>query len=256
MMSTISNKRTSLLVAISLVSVAGLIVWLLTPAPLRLQQIRAGKGPMSVSIDNEGIVRVRDAYVVASPIAATVERITLRIGDPVMRGDVIAWLAPLPVDMQAKEQTLARMKAAEARWTEALLQQSEAEITHELARHELERRQALARDHFISPQALEQFIVRESTMRAAARAAVHAVVRAPERRLPVRAPASGRVLAISQQSERTIAAGQPLIIMGDPLRMEAVVDVLSVDAVKVQPGMRMQLQNWGGDAPLAHPPYR
>jgi HlyD family secretion protein len=68
--------------------------------------------------------------------------------------------------------------------------------------------------------------------------------------LPVRAPASGRVLAISQQSERTIAAGQPLIIMGDPLRMEAVVDVLSVDAVKVQPGMRMQLQNWGGDAPL------
>jgi HlyD family secretion protein len=267
MISTISNKRTSLLVAISLLSVAGLIVWLLTPAPLRLQQIRVGKGPMSVSVDNEGIVKVRDAYVVASPIAATVERITLRIGDPVMRGDVIAWLAPLAVDLQAKEQTLARMKAAEARWTEAVLQQSEAEISHELARHELERRQALVREHFISPQAMEQFIVRESIARAAARAAqartnaalaviaearaaVNAVVRAPERRLPVRAPASGRVLAISQQSERTIAAGQPLIIMGDPLRMEAVVDVLSVDAVKVQPGMRMQLQNWGGDAPL------
>lgn len=267
MMSIISNKRTSLLVAISLVSVAGLIVWLLTPAPLRLQQIRVGKGPMSVSIDNEGIVRVRDAYVVASPIAATVERITLRIGDPVMRGDVIAWLSPLPVDLQAKEQTLARMKAAEARWTEALLQQSEAEISHELARHELERRQALVRDHFISQQAMEQFIVRESTARAAARAAqartkaalaavaearaaVHAVVRAPERRLPVRAPASGRVLAISQQSERTIAAGLPLIIMGDPLRMEAVVDVLSVDAVKIKPGMRMLLSDWGGDAPL------
>lgn len=267
MISKISQKRTILLIAIGLLSVAGLLAWLLTPAPLRLQQISVGKGPMSVSVDNEGIVKVRDSYVVASPIAATVERIALRIGDPVMRGDVIAWLSPLAVDLQAKEQTLARMKAAEARWTEAVLQQSEAEISHELTRHELERRQALVRDHFISPQAMEQFIVRESTARAAARAAqartkaalaavaearaaVHAVVRAPERRLPVRAPASGRVLAISQQSERTIAAGLPLIIMGDPLRMEAVVDVLSVDAVKIKPGMRMLLSDWGGDAPL------
>lgn len=267
MISKISNKKSVLLIAIGLLSVVALIVWLLTPAPLRLQQVRVGKWPMSVSVDNEGIVRVRDAYVVASPIAATVERITLRTGDPVTRGDVIAWLAPLPVDLQAKEQRLARMKAAEARWAEAVLQQREAKINHELAQHELERRQALLRDHFISPQAMEQFIVRESTARAAARAAqartqaalaavaearaaVNTVVRAAERRLPVRAPASGRVLAISQQSERTINAGLPLMIIGDPLQMEAVVDVLSVDAVKIKPGMRMLLRDWGGDAPL------
>lgn len=139
MSSIISNRKTVLLLAISLLVIAGLLTWLLTPAPLRLQQIRAAKGPMSVSVDNEGIVRVRDAFVVASPVAARVERITLRTGDPVSRGDVIAWLFPLPVDLQTREQTLARMKAAEARWSEAVLQQSEAEMSHTLARRELER---------------------------------------------------------------------------------------------------------------------
>ena len=267
MNSNIANKRTILLAGISLLLILSLLTWLLAPAPLQLQLMHVGKGPMIVSIDNEGIVRVRDAYVVASPVAATAERITLRTGDQVLRGEVVAWLSPLSVDLQAKEQTLARMKAAEARWTEAAFHQNDAEMNHQLARHELERHQALVRDQFISPQALEQLIVRENAARAAAlaaqartkaalavvaeaRAAVNTVVRAPERRLPVRAPASGRVLAISQQSERTIAAGLPLMTIGDPLHMEAVVDVLSVDAVKIKPGMRMLLKDWGGDAPL------
>ena len=267
MNSNIANKRTILLAGISLLLILSLLTWLLAPAPLQLQLMHVGKGPMIVSIDNEGIVRVRDAYVVASPVAATAERITLRTGDQVLRGEVVAWLSPLSVDLQAKEQTLARMKAAEARWTEAAFHQNDAEMNHQLARHELERHQALVRDQFISPQALEQMIVRENAARAAAlaaqartkaalavvaeaRAAVNTVVRAPERRLPVRAPASGRVLAISQQSERTIPAGLPLITIGDPLHMEAVVDVLSVDAVKIKPGMRMLLKDWGGDAPL------
>ena len=267
MNSNIANKRTILLAGISLLLILSLLTWLLAPAPLQLQLMHVGKGPMIVSIDNEGIVRVRDAYVVASPVAATAERITLRTGDQVLRGEVVAWLSPLSVDLQAKEQTLARMKAAEARWTEAAFHQNDAEMNHQLARHELERHQALVRDQFISPQALEQMIVRENAARAAAlaaqartkaalavvaeaRAAVNTVVRAPERRLPVRAPASGRVLAISQQSERTIAAGLPLMTIGDPLHMEAVVDVLSVDAVKIKPGMRMLLKDWGGDAPL------
>ncbi len=267
MNSNIANKRTILLAGISLLLILSLLTWLLAPAPLQLQLMHVGKGPMIVSIDNEGIVRVRDAYVVASPVAATAERITLRTGDQVLRGEVVAWLSPLSVDLQAKEQTLARMKAAEARRTEAAFHQNDAEMNHQLARHELERHQALVRDQFISPQALEQMIVRENAARAAAlaaqartkaalavvaeaRAAVNTVVRAPERRLPVRAPASGRVLAISQQSERTIAAGLPLMTIGDPLHMEAVVDVLSVDAVKIKPGMRMLLKDWGGDAPL------
>ena len=220
-----------------------------------------------MSVDNEGIMRVRDTFIVASPIAATIERITLRTGDTVMRGDTVAWLLPLSIDLQAKDQALARLQAAQARWSEATLQQREAEIIHELAKHELERQRLLVRDHLISPQALDQLIARENTARAGVstaqartkaaqasitevRAAVNTFTRAAEGKTPVLAPASGRVLSINQQSERTIAAGLPLMTIGDPTQVEAVVDVLSIDAVKIRPGMRMLLRDWGGDTPL------
>jgi len=212
-------------------------------------------------------VRVHDAYVVTSPIAATIERVVLRTGDTVMRGDVLAWLLPLSIDLQSREQTLARLQAAQARWSEATLLQRETEINHTLAKNELERQKSMVQDHFISPQPLDKLIARESTAQAAvstakartkaaqaavseARAAVNTFTRAAERKIPVLAPASGRVLSVAQQSERTVGAGLPLMTVGDPGQMEAVVDVLSVDAVKIQPGMRMLLRDWGGDTPL------
>ena len=261
------NIKKIVLITIALSAVILLITWLLTPAPLRLELVRAEKGSLKVSIDNEGIVRVRDAYVIASPITGTIARIMLRTGDSVSRGDVVAWLLPLSLDLQAREQTLARLQAAQARWSQATLQQREAEINHELAKHDLERQQTLVRENFISAQMLDQLITRESITRAAAnsakagtksaeaavaeaRAAVNTFAHATDRKIPVLAPASGRVLSITQQSERTIAAGAALMTIGDPLQMEAVVDVLSVDAVKIRPGMRMLLRDWGDDAPL------
>ena len=261
------NIKKIVLITIALSAVILLITWLLTPAPLRLELVRAEKGNLKVSIDNEGIVRVRDAYVIASPITGTIARIMLRTGDSVSRGDVVAWLLPLSLDLQAREQTLARLQAAQARWSQATLQQREAEINHELAKHDLERQQTLVRENFISAQMLDQLITRESITRAAAnsakagtksaeaavaeaRAAVNTFAHATDRKIPVLAPASGRVLSITQQSERTIAAGAALMTIGDPLQMEAVVDVLSVDAVKIRPGMRMLLRDWGDDTPL------
>ena len=261
------SQKKILLIVIAVLSAIAMITWILAPAPLQLELVRAEKAALSVSVDNEGIVRVRDAYLVTSPVAATIERIVLRTGDTVTRGDVLAWLLPLSVDLQSREQILARLQAAQARWSEATLQQREAEINHALAKNDLERQKALVRDHFISPQALDQLIARESAARAAvgtaqartkaaqatvieARAAVNTFTRATERKIPILAPASGRVLSVTQQSERTIGAGLPLMTIGDPGQMEAVVDVLSVDAVKIQPGMRMLLRDWGGDTPL------
>lgn len=260
-------RKKILLIVIAVLLAIAMITWILAPAPLRLQLVRAEKAALSVSVDNEGIVRVRDAYLVTSPIAATIERLVLRTGDTVTRGDVLAWLLPLSMDLQSQEQTLARLQEAQARWSEATLQQREAEINHTIAKNELERQKALVRNHFISPQALDQLIAHESIARAAvsaaqartkgaqatvneARAAVNTFTRATERKMPVRAPASGRVLSVTQQSERTIGAGLPLMTIGDPDHLEAVVDVLSGDAVIIQPGMRMLLRGWGGDTPL------
>ena len=63
-------------------------------------------------------------------------------------------------------------------------------------------------------------------------------------------PVSGRVLRVLQESATAVTPGMPLIEVGNPTNLEIVVDVLSSDAVKVQPGARMLLEHWGGDQPL------
>jgi HlyD family secretion protein len=67
----------------------------------------------------------------------------------------------------------------------------------------------------------------------------------------VRAPVDGRVLRLIQESERVVVAGTPLLEIGDPDNLELVVDLLSVDAVKVIEGATASIDGWGGTPLLA-----
>lgn len=69
-------------------------------------------------------------------------------------------------------------------------------------------------------------------------------------RTQVRAPAAGRVLRVLEESARFVSAGTPLLELGDPGQLELVIDVLSTDAVKIQPGDLIQVQQWGGEQTL------
>ncbi len=60
------------------------------------------------------------------------------------------------------------------------------------------------------------------------------------------APVAGVVLRIPQQSEATVAAGTPLLDIGDPARMEVVAELLTTDAVQARPGTRTVIERWGG----------
>jgi HlyD family secretion protein len=62
--------------------------------------------------------------------------------------------------------------------------------------------------------------------------------------------ASFQVLRVVQESEAIVAPGQPILELGDPRDLEVEVDVLSADAVKIRPGARVMLEQWGGDEPL------
>lgn len=66
----------------------------------------------------------------------------------------------------------------------------------------------------------------------------------------IHSPISGRVLRVFQESSAVVTAGTPLLELGDPDDLEVVVDVLSQDAVKIQPGDPVLLEHWGGDRPL------
>ncbi|MBI4785307.1 MAG: HlyD family efflux transporter periplasmic adaptor subunit [Oscillatoriophycideae cyanobacterium NC_groundwater_1537_Pr4_S-0.65um_50_18] len=55
-------------------------------------------------------------------------------------------------------------------------------------------------------------------------------------RTNIYAPGAGRVLRIHQKSAQFVTAGTPLLEIGDPAKLELVIDVLSTDAVQIKPG--------------------
>lgn len=64
--------------------------------------------------------------------------------------------------------------------------------------------------------------------------------------MPVSSPIDGRVLEILQTSEGVVQAGTPLLTLGDPRALEVVIDVLTRDAVLIQPAAAVTLVQWGG----------
>jgi HlyD family secretion protein len=72
----------------------------------------------------------------------------------------------------------------------------------------------------------------------------------PRPLIELRTPVSGRVLRVLEKSERVVPAGTPILILGEPAKIEIVADVLSTDAVKIQAGALVLLLGWGGDYPF------
>jgi HlyD family secretion protein len=253
------------------VSAALALAWLLlAPAPLRMELESVVVQPMQVSVDNQGQVRIHDKYVLAAPVAARLARSMLDDGDPVKKGQVLAVLYPLPMDPRQRDQAQARLESARALAREAGLRVRRASTDLQLASSERSRIERLVREHFVSPQAMEKARSAESAAHAEAEAArareqaAQADVRAAEaaliaadlaagndqRPLPLSSPVDGYVLRVHEKSERTVAAGTPLVSVGDPANYEVVVDVLSTDAVKIRPGQTMWLDDWGGGQSL------
>jgi HlyD family secretion protein len=75
----------------------------------------------------------------------------------------------------------------------------------------------------------------------------HPYVESDQGRLLLRAPIDGEVLRVFEESARTLAAGTPILEVGDTRNLEIVADYLSEDAVKVKPGMMVMVAGWGGE---------
>jgi HlyD family secretion protein len=253
------------------VLVAAMAAWLLTPKPLPVDTALAETGPMEVTVDEEGEVRVHDRFVIAAPVAGKLTRVDLHDGDPVKAGDVVAELEPAPLDPRSRDEAIARMAAAKAlvRAAEQGVQQAAAEL--EQARRERDRMEKLAADRFIAEEAADKSRTlavtaeaglaaaraRESATRSELKAAEAALLGLPgtaggsRRLVRLTTPVAGRVLRIAEKSEHTVGAGTLIMTIGDPKRFEIVADVLSTDAVRIRAGASARLEDWGGERPLA-----
>ncbi len=67
----------------------------------------------------------------------------------------------------------------------------------------------------------------------------------------VYSPVSGKILRIIEKDERIVAAGTPILEIGNSGNLEIVVDVLSAQATQIKPGDKMLIENWGGSQPLS-----
>jgi HlyD family secretion protein len=195
-----------------------------------------------------------------------VQRLALREGDVVQTGDAVATIVMPPVFETERAALVARVDAAHAaelqadsRVTQARQALAQAVRDHQRARSLLdaggiaERDEELAaltetnrRTEFGTAEAQRRISVAELAQARAALASASATTGAT---VAVRAPVTGRVLGMPERSARVVAAGTPLLTLGDPRTLEIAADVLSSDAAVMRRGKRVILRGWGG-APL------
>ncbi|MFO1400941.1 MAG: efflux RND transporter periplasmic adaptor subunit [Steroidobacteraceae bacterium] len=249
---------------------AVLLLLALRPAAVEVEVAGVTRGPLELTSDELGETRSHDRFVVAAPVAGRLRRVPLHEGDAVAAGQVVATLAPLPLGARERDEQRARVAAAEAGERSARAQLQHASEDLGQARRERERLDALLARGLVAQQQVEQArnaaITLADEVEAAqgrvtaaaaelrgARAGLVALAdaaRGGAALVELHAPAAGRVLRIAEPSERVVAAGTPILVIGDLAHLEVVMEMLSTEAVKVAPGMPARLEDWGGAQPL------
>lgn len=248
-----------------------LLLVALWPAATPVDSRPVTRGPLEVTVEDEGETRVRDRFVVSAPVAGRLLRIELEAGDPVCRGDVVATLLPgepTPLDARTRAEAEAALAAARAKLGQLEAERQRSEAALAFARSELTRQRGLAQEQIVAGQQLESAEIRERDAQEAVKSAVFAVAAAKEqvrmaearlifaagaprgRPLELRSPIDGLVFKRRHESEAVVPAGEPLLDLGDPAKLEIVSDLLSTDAVKVKAGAFARVEQWGGDRPL------
>lgn len=255
---------------------AALLAVALWPRPEPVTLAAVELGPMHVTVQDEGKARVRELYTVAAPIAGELDRIDLEPGDPVTAGEtVVARIRPTDapfLDPRSEAEARAGVEAARAAVALAEAELESARATRDYARQDFQRMRVLAERGSISRSRLDQAeaALRTADAQVAAAEAALALRREELARaratlieptpnpvgprsgccVSVTAPISGQVLRLERESGGPVAAGAPLLVLGDPGQLEVVVDLLSTEAVKVAPGAAATIGGWGGEAPL------
>ncbi len=263
--------------------VLGVIVTLVTawmPKPVPVDGTQAETGRLLVTVNESGRTRVKDRYVVSAPLAGNVARIGLHPGDHVEEGQELAQiysLEPPLMDARSREQATARVSAARAAARQARATQERISTSATFAAREAERQRGLAERGSVAPIAAERAELESKTAQEELSSAAFAVRvadyelrvaeaalnrqggptgRAPaateegDEQVMVHAPVAGKVLRVIQESEGVVQAGTPLLEIGDASALEIVVDVLTSDAVHIEPGARVLIERWGGPETL------
>jgi len=272
----LSRRLIFSLLALALV-VAGFVA-ALWPDPVQVDLAGVHVGPMEVTVDAEGVTRVRQPFDVTAPLTGITARSPVQVGDAVVAGEtVVATIQPAEpafLDARARSQAEAAVNEAEAAVALADVNLARAEADLDYAGQQLDRTRALAARGVIPQRMLEDaqqtFATAEAAYDAASsELALHraTLARAQAQLLgpgqiqvpgapggccvEIRAPQDGTVLEIENTSARLVQAGSHLLTIGNLDDLEIEVDLLSTDAVQLSIGAPAHVERWGGMADIA-----
>jgi len=249
-----------------------LVTWGLWPKPTLIETGAAFRGPLTVRVAEEGKTRVRNRYVVASPVAGKMQRVTLKPGDEVNAGEsiltVIEPVAPPLLDPRARSEAAAVVAMREAAQKQAAEVLDAKRAALKLAEADRDRVRSVKRDGTISDadrdRAEGDAAIRSADTRAAEfaqqvsnheLALARTALERPEtvgsqNLIEIKSPVSGRILKVFQESEMVVGSGTQILEIGDPADIEIEAEILSRDAVTIHSGDSVMVEQWGGAAPL------
>jgi HlyD family secretion protein len=275
-----NNKITSrrwgrtLAIALGVLALAGLVWWVYQPRPLLVEVGQVSTGRFEQVIEEDGRLRLKNRYVITAPTQAALQRPTLKVGDSVRAGEVVAVLQPVSpqmIDARTREILSQRVGSANAARQATAAQVQRLQTALAQADLEAERSAKLAQDNFISASARDQAQLAQRAARQALTAGraelaaadfVLAEARAALNRSEpgagegavglwsLKSPVDGQVLKLHLDSAAPVNVGQPLVELGDLGALEAVIDVLSGEVAAIEPGATVALSTGSGSQPL------
>lgn len=263
------NVRRVLFVLLGLGALT-LLYFAFRPKPVRIDLAKVTRGALVVAVEETGMTRIKDRYLVSASVTGNTPRFALEPGDEVKEGDVLVRIAPATsplLDETSRAAASASLAVAMSALGQAQAQEERATAARLLSEQELARTRSLVTSGAMARQVLEEAEFQDRMRSEELRSATFAVKVATEevrrarallgkrgtpetmhddKSFDVRAPTSGRVLKVHQKSAGVVQAGSPLVEMGDDSLLEAVVDLLTVDAVHVRVGTPVVIQGFDG----------
>ena len=257
------------LIATIIAIIVGLVIgfW---PQPGWVDVASVTRGPLQVTVVEEGKTRVIDRYLISAPVTGVACRIDMNVGDNVTQGQILLELDPMQsevLDPRRREEAKARVAAASSALHAAEENARAAKADADYAATELSRVKKLLATGHVSQDFMDKAYMAARSSSAAQRSANFAVEVAryelaaaktalkysaaqeidTGEKVPIRAPITGQILKIYHECKKVVSAGEPILEVGDTSRLEVEIDVLSEDAVALSPGMRVLFERWGKD---------
>jgi len=266
--------RRTLLLTMLIIAVVAATIYGFMPKPIAVDLVTATRGPIRVTIEEEGRTRLKERFVVSSPVSGYLTRIGLKAGDSVRRGQLLAILEPLrpqPLDQRSREEAAAAVLAAEAGFKAAREKEQAAQADCEYIEKRVDRIRNLHAKRYVAKDQLDQVESEAKKAKAVQRAAAAAAEAArfdlerakallksvadasknpKQESLAITSPSNGAVFRLFRESEGPVAAGAPLVEIGDVRGLEVRVEALSSEAAKIKRGTGVVFRRWGGDKDL------